>query len=63
MPIRFATLASGSKGNCALVEHAGRLLMIDIGQFVDIYTALTNFALAQVSDLVYQPSGIVGEIE
>ncbi len=31
MPIRFATLASGSKGNCALVEHAGRLLMIDIG--------------------------------
>jgi phosphoribosyl 1,2-cyclic phosphodiesterase len=31
MPIRFATLASGSKGNCALVERAGRYLMIDIG--------------------------------
>ena len=31
MPIRFATLASGSKGNCSLVEHAGRFLMIDIG--------------------------------
>lgn len=31
MPIRFSTLASGSKGNCSLVEHAGRLLMIDIG--------------------------------
>ncbi|MBI1324237.1 MBL fold metallo-hydrolase [bacterium] len=31
MPIRFATLASGSKGNCALVEYAGRFLMIDIG--------------------------------
>ncbi len=31
MSIRFATLASGSKGNCALVERAGRYLMIDIG--------------------------------
>lgn len=31
MPIRFATLASGSKGNCSLIEHAGRFLMIDIG--------------------------------
>jgi phosphoribosyl 1,2-cyclic phosphodiesterase len=31
MPIRFATLASGSKGNCALVERAGRYVMIDIG--------------------------------
>lgn len=31
MPIRFATLASGSKGNCSLVEYAGRFLMIDIG--------------------------------
>jgi phosphoribosyl 1,2-cyclic phosphodiesterase len=31
MPIRFATLASGSKGNCALVERNGRFLMIDIG--------------------------------
>lgn len=31
MPLRFATLASGSKGNCALVERDGRVLMIDIG--------------------------------
>lgn len=31
MPIRFATLASGSKGNCAIVEYGAHSLLIDIG--------------------------------
>ena len=31
MPLRFTTLASGSKGNVALVELDQRHLMIDIG--------------------------------
>ena len=31
MPVRLTIFASGSKGNCALIECAGTRLLVDVG--------------------------------